>query len=190
MALEKYKCSSNESGFSLAETLVAVTLLATGLLTLAQLFAISTNSNRAARSTTFASVLAEQKIEQLRGLTWGFDILGLPISDTTSNISVSPEQPVGGSGLSPGGSLTQNQVGYVDYVGRFGETLGGGASPLPGTVYIRRWTIEPLPTNPNNTLILQVLVTPFRNRGVADQGSVARMPEEARLVSVKTRKAQ
>ena len=33
------------------------------------------------------------------------------------------------------------------------------------TVYVRRWSVEPLPTNPNNTLILQVLVVqPRRSR--------------------------
>ena len=55
-------------------------------------------------------------------------------------------------------------------------------------MYIRRWSVEPLPTNPNNTLILQVLVFLNRDRGDADAGNVARLPEEARLVSVKTRK--
>jgi hypothetical protein len=50
--------------------------------------------------------------------------------------------------------------------------------------------VEPLPTNPNNTLILQVLVTRRQDRGVADAGSVARLPDEARLVTVKTRKTQ
>jgi hypothetical protein len=50
--------------------------------------------------------------------------------------------------------------------------------------------VEPLPTNPNNTLIIQVLVTRRRDRGTADIGSVARAPEEARLITVKTRKAQ
>ncbi len=31
-------------------------------------------------------------------------------------------------------------------------------TPPANTVYVRRWSVEPLPTNPNNTLILQVLV--------------------------------
>ena len=56
--------------------------------------------------------------------------------------------------------------------------------------FIRRWSVEPLPTNPNNTLILQVLVTRNRNRGDADAGNVARQNEEARLMSVKTRKTK
>jgi hypothetical protein len=61
---------------------------------------------------------------------------------------------------------------------------------IPGAVYIRRWTVEPLPTNPNNTIVLQVLVTRWRNRGIADiQAGTGRQPDEARIISVKTRKA-
>ena len=71
-----------------------------------------------------------------------------------------------------------------------GNPLGGGTVVPDNTAYIRRWLIEPLPTNPNNTLIIQVLVTRRRDRGTADAGSVARAPDEARLITVKTRKAQ
>ena len=60
---------------------------------------------------------------------------------------------------SPGGTLATNTDGYVDYLDINGCVLGGGATPPAGTVFIRRWSVEPLPTNPNNTLILQVLVT-------------------------------
>ena len=57
-------------------------------------------------------------------------------------------------------------------------------------MFIRRWSVEPLPVNPNNTLILQVLVTKRVDRGVADTvGSVQRLRDEARLMTVKTRKA-
>ena len=84
------------------------------LASLAQLFLISTKANQSARLTTTASVLAQQKMEQLRGLTWGFDIIGLPLSDTTSDLTVVPEQPQGGPGLtpSPEGSLQSNVDGY------------------------------------------------------------------------------
>ena len=82
-------------------------------------------------------------------------------------------------------------MGYVDYVDKFGTSLGGGATTAPaGTAYVRRWTVEPLPTNPNNTLILQVLVTPNGFRQAADQTvNNRRNMQEARLISVKTRKA-
>jgi type II secretory pathway pseudopilin PulG len=190
MALARYSFNRNESGFSLAEVVVATAMMATSLVALAQLLAISTQSNRTARYSTLASMLAAQKMEQLRGLTWGFDAIGLPLTDTTTNTAVIPETPTGGTGLapSPGDSLTRNADGYVDYVDANGNLLGGGPAIRGGTAYIRRWSIEPLPTNPNNTLVIQVLVTPFRNRGNADSGSVARAPQEARLLSVKTRK--
>ena len=161
------------------------------VLTLAQLFMISTRSNQSARITTSATLLAQQKMEQLRGLEWGFDTIGLPLSDTTSDLTVDPEKPTGGPGLSPSPdrTLARNVDGYCDFIDQRGNSLGGGTNPPPNTVYVRRWSIEPLPTNPNNTLILQVLVTRWRERGAANENNVRRLPDEARLISVKTRKA-
>jgi len=182
-----------DAWFSLIEVMVATGLLAASLVTLAQLFGVATRSNIASRSTTYAAVLAQQKIEELRALTWGFDLAGLPISDTSSNTAVNPEQPNGGTGLSPSPStaLNENTAGFVDYVDQFGNKAGtGGTSPPSGAIYTRRWSVQPLPTNPNNTLVLQVLVTRNLARGAADQGKVARLPEEARLITVKTRKSQ
>ena len=181
-----------ERGFSLIEVLVATTILTVALTALAQLFAMSTRANDSAHITTYASVLAQQKMEQLRGLTWGFDTLGLPQSDTTTDLTVVPERTTGGTGLSPSpaGTLGKNTLGYCDFLDAAGTSLGGGTVPPVATVYTRRWTVEPLPTNPNNTLILQVLVTRSRNRGAADSTvSVGRLPDEARLVSAKTRKS-
>jgi hypothetical protein len=57
-------------------------------------------------------------------------------------------------------------------------------------MYFRRWSIEPLPTNPNNTLIIQVVVGRIKDRSVADQSTTQRASEEARIMTVKTRKAQ
>jgi prepilin-type N-terminal cleavage/methylation domain-containing protein len=179
-----------EGGFSLLEVLVASTIMAVALTTLAQLFVMSTNANTGAKTTTYAAVLAQQKMEQLRGLAWGFDTLGLPVTDISTDISVVPEQPIGGFGLAPGGSLGTNAPGYCDFLDKNGVSLGTGTQVIPGAVYIRRWTVEPLPTNPNNTIVLQVLVTRWRNRGIADiQQGTGRQPDEARIISVKTRKA-
>jgi len=188
----KHTSHSSEDGFSLLEVLVATGLLAVALTALAQLFAIATKSNISAKSTTFAALLAQQKMEQLRGLTWGFDTLGLPLTDTASNISATPESPTGGTGLtpSPANVLGQNTNGYCDFLDKAGNSLGGGTTPPAQTIYIRRWAIEPLPTNPNNTLVFQVLVTRSRDRGTADTASdVKRLPDEARIISMKTRKA-
>jgi type II secretory pathway pseudopilin PulG len=190
--LEKSRSFNSASGFSLVEVMIAAGLLATALITLAQMFGLSTRSNVSSRNTTYANVLAEQKMEELRGLTWGFDGAGLPLSDSATNTAVSPEQPTGGRGLEPSplSALQENTDGYVDYVDNYGNKVGtGGTTPPEAAVYTRRWSITPLPTNPNNTLILQVLVTKNRNRTSVDQ-TVGRLPEEARLVTVKTRKAQ
>lgn len=181
---------SRNDGFSLLEVMVATAMLATALVSLAQLFALSTRSNIGSRNTTYAAVLAQQKLEELRSLAWGFDQVGLPISDITTDTTVTPEQPIGGTGLSPSGATLQaNTPGYVDYIDSFGNKLGSGGAPPNNAIYTRRWSIEPLPTNPNNTLILQVLVTRINDRGAADQGAVKRLPEEARMITVKTRKA-
>ena len=193
MALGRSRSSSSsEAGFSLLEVLVATMLLATSLVTLAQLFGISTHSNISARNSTYTAILAQQKLEELRALTWGYDTLGLPVSDISTNTAVSPETPAGGTGLapSPPGTLRTNTGGYVDYIDQFGNKLGGGPNAPANTVYVRRWSVEPLPSNPNNTIILQVLAFRNRDRGSADDGAGRMLPDEARLVTVKTRKAQ
>jgi len=192
MVLERSRFSSAEGGFSLIEVIVASGILATALVALGQLFAIATTSNVSSKSTTFATVLAEQKLEELRALSWGFDTSGLPVTDTTTDTASPTDETTGGTGLtpSPDSALQENTDGYVDYIDQFGNKLGGGTTPPAGTIFTRRWTIEPLPTNPNNTIIIQVLVTRHRDRGAADEGAVLRLPEEARLISVKTRKAQ
>ena len=171
---------------------MATTVLTVGVAALAQLFAISTRANFSAKTTTAASILAQQKMEQLRGLTWGFDTLGLPLSDYSTDVTVVPETPTGGRGLtpSPGDSLKTNADGYCDFLDRYGNSLGGGVVAPVGTVYVRRWSVEPLPTNPNNTLILQVLVSQPKDRSDDLTTNTRRLPDEARIISVKTRKAQ
>lgn len=183
---------NSEAGFSIVEVLVATGLLASALVALAQLFAIATTTNASARSSTITMILAEQKIEQLRGLQYTFDRVGLPVQDTATDLAVYPPLATGGKGLSPhtDNTLQVNTDGYVDYLDHFGRTLGGGTVIPENTAFIRRWSVEPLPTNPNNVVILQVLVTRQRDRGVGDAGSVSRGPNEARLMTIKSRKVQ
>ena len=185
---------SNSAGFSLMEVVVSIGLLTVVSLSVAQLFATSTRANLTARGSTSTTALAEQKMEQLRSLTWGFDDQGqgLPVTDTTSNIAVSPMTQTG-SGLnpSPSDSLERNTPGYVDYLDAGGNWIGTGTAVPGAAVYIRRWSIQPVPTNPNNTLVLQVLVTPVSNEQarVESQYTRTRMPGDALITSVKTRKS-
>ena len=181
----------DEDGFSILEVLVATTIMTVAVAGLAQLFALATHANASARATTYTAVLAQQKMEQLRGLMWGFDALGLPVTDTTTDVTALPRTTGGGRGLSlsPAHSLGTNTEGYCDFVDAFGGALGGGTTPPAGTAYIRRWSIEGLPTNPDHTIVLQVLVTRAGTSNGADTSkTAARAPDQARLVSVKTRK--
>jgi prepilin-type N-terminal cleavage/methylation domain-containing protein len=189
--------SSSQRGFSLVEVVIAMGLLTTVSLGVAQLFAVSTKANRTARNQTSAVALAEQKIEQIRSLSWGFDLngLGLPVTDTTTNLAVYPHTNTGG-GLnpSPADSLLFNRDGFVDYLDGNGAWVGTGATPPGNAAYIRRWSILPLPTNPNNTLVIQVLVTPVADEmqrvETTDRTTRPRLAGDAMLISVKTRKAQ
>ncbi len=54
------------SGFSLVEVLIATGLLVTAIASIALLFALATRANLDAGDTTWATVLAAQKIEELR----------------------------------------------------------------------------------------------------------------------------
>lgn len=186
--------NSNNRGFSLVEVLVSMGLLTAVSLGVAQLFALSTRANVVAKGLTSTTAMAEQKLEQLRGLTWGFDLTGqgLPVSDTTTNLTVSPPAH-DGSGLNPSpiDSLEQNTAGFVDFLDGGGNWVGTGSTAPASAVYIRRWSIQPLPTNPNNTLVIQVLVTPVTNEQarVQSQFTRTRMAGDALLISVKTRKA-
>lgn len=148
----------DERGFSLLEALIATGILAVSLVSLADLFGLAIRSNIAARSTTTATVLAQQKLEELRALAWT------------------------GLSQSPANALQENTPGFVDHVDQFGEIRGGGADPSSDAIYTRRWAIEPLPSTPD-TLVIQVRVMRTAVRAAAD-----RTPEEARLTTARTRK--
>jgi prepilin-type N-terminal cleavage/methylation domain-containing protein len=175
--------TSRADGFSLVETLVAVAILASGLTALAQLVTIAVGNNARSRSTSVASMLAADKIEQFRALVFGFDGLGLRLTDLSTDTAVVPEQARGGTGLSPSpaGSLLSDVAGYCDFADADGRPLSstGGAAP-PGAVYVRRWAIRPLPASPDDVLVIQVFVTARADRALTGT---------ARMVTVRARKA-
>jgi len=77
-SLKRVRSSGRENGCSLLEAVLATRLMAGALTSLGQMFAISVANSRSARAGSYATVLAQQKLEQLRGLTWSFDSLGRP----------------------------------------------------------------------------------------------------------------
>ena len=171
---------SERAGATLIEVLVATTVLVSGVLSIAQLFLLSTSTNASARHITIASTLAAQKVEQLRALMWGYDVDGTPVSDTSTDTSVIPEAPTGGTGLraSPADALERNTDGYVDHLDSYGRIVGNRSIP-PTAVYTRRWSIEPFPDDAD-TLVIRV--------GVYRRENSERLSRaEAEMVSFRTR---
>jgi prepilin-type N-terminal cleavage/methylation domain-containing protein len=190
----KSSFNSSSRGFSLVEVLVAMGLLTAVSLGVAQLFALSTRNNLTAKGQTSTTAMAQEKMEQLRALTFGFDLAGqgLPVTDTTTNLAVSPPTHNGtGLNASPAEALERNTDGFVDFLDAQGQWVGTGSTPPASASYIRRWSITPLPTNPNNTVVIQVLVTPVASEAarVQSQFTRTRMSGDALLITVKTRKA-
>jgi type II secretory pathway pseudopilin PulG len=178
-------------GFSLVEALIAIALASAGAVGLLQLLIVATTANQAAKATTVATLMAIEKMEQLRGLLWAFDASGQRISDTASDVTTMPDGPNGtGLSVSPANSLQQNVHGFCDFLSASGAALGTGASPPLGTAFVRRWSIEALSVAAGDTLLLQVLVLEWSGGVSSGQGAVgpARLPRAVRLVSVKTRK--
>jgi type II secretory pathway pseudopilin PulG len=120
-------------GFSLIETVVATGIIATVALGVAQLFAVTADLNRRAAMQTSMTLLAVQKMEELRSAGTGG-------ADGTDHLD-----------------------------------SGGGIVPVAGAAYVRRWTIEPLPADPERLLLMKVVVVS------------ASRPIEARLVGVRRR---
>lgn len=177
-------------GFSLVEVLIASIVMTIALIALAQLSVLSIRVNHVARWTTFATVLASQKMEQLQALTWTFDGNGARVSDTTTDTTATPERSAGGTGLapSPAGALVQETSGYCDFLdahGRALPSLDDGTVPPAATAYVRRWSIETLPAA--DGLMIQVSVTPRGTR--AGPSTVRKRPEEARILALKFRKS-
>jgi prepilin-type N-terminal cleavage/methylation domain-containing protein len=182
---------SSQRGFTLIEVVIASALLVTMASGVAFLAAVSVRSAEAARRQTSSVLLASQKLEQLRALTWTVDPAdpGLSLTDTTTDLSRQPATG-GGAGLrpSPAGSLQANTAGYVDYLSGRGLWLGTGLTPPAGTVYVRRWRVLPLPARPDDSVILQVLVTSVRR--AQQMGSQAPLRDDALVTTVKSRKLE
>lgn len=181
-----------EHGFTLIEVIVAIVVLATAAIGAAGLFGIALHSTRVARTQTWTAMLAADKLEQLRTLAWTTDEAGAAVSDTSADVSTDPATN-GGPGLriSPEDALERNIAGYVDYLDSSGRWVGNGSGAPPEAVYVRRWSIQPLPDDPADTRILQVLVTSAgRPTAAAGAGVRVRGPGGASLVSLRTRTRQ
>ena len=159
-AIESIRASR---GFSLIEVLVAIGIFTVALVALAQLSVIATRANLRAGRTSFATVIAQQKIEELLS------------EDLAAN-------------LSPAGALTTSLDGWFDFVDRHGRSVGTGARPPSGSDYLRRWSVEPL--TGADTLRVQVAVIDIRQAMTGDAAAIdSRRPDQVWLVAAKGRHA-
>jgi prepilin-type N-terminal cleavage/methylation domain-containing protein len=184
--------SSTQAGFTLVEVLIASALLIAVSAGVGHLIGVATVRGRDARTQTCTTLLAAARMEQLRALAWGYEpgfkSGKVPRSDTATDLStLLPTQSGPGLTVSPAGTLSDNVPPYVDYLGERGQWVGAGASPPPHAVFIRRWSIRPLPDDPARTLILSVLVTTVAQDAGRTAPWSARSQDETLLVVVRTR---
>ena len=177
---------ADDTGSSLLEALTAAAVIVTIATGVALLIVRSTRAIWTAGVASAAVVVAQQKLEQLTALEWRIDAAGIPRSDLSSDLSVDPPAS-SGSGLqpSPSGSLDRDIPGFVDFVGGDGRWRGRGPAPVPGTAFIRRWSISAHPRDPADTLILTVVVVP-----VAEASGGTMQPAAVRLQTIRTRTAR
>lgn len=122
---------SPSSGFTIAEVLVALASISVLLASAAGLLLTASGSIRAARLATTATLLAQQKVEQLRAMS------------TTLAI---------GTG--------------EDFL-----AVDGSASTAVGAVFVRRWTVTPVPGTSGSTSVV-VEVSAMGAGPVADVSAI------------------
>lgn len=173
-------------GFALLEVVIACAIATTVAAGSAMVIAMSIQANQRARTRTMATVLAIRKLEQLRSLAWTHTTTSSPAismssSDVTTNLSNDPPTE-DGQGLlaSPGGTLTANIEGYVDYLDGYGRSVGRGTSAPAAAVYIRRWSVDASRSDPGNLLLFQVLVGPRQSNDLIVGDAVHLVTLEAR----------
>jgi type II secretory pathway pseudopilin PulG len=118
------------SGFTLVETLIATGVLVTAIAGLAQLFALSLRFTRDSAQSGAALVAAQDKLESLRALRFGYD-------DNAAALTDPRLQP------SPPTSLSESVAAYVDWLDDAGNVVNEA-----GASYTRRWRITEMAVDP------------------------------------------
>ena len=184
-----------QAGFTIVEVLIASALLIAVSAGVGPLIGVATMRGRDARVQTTTALLSASRLEQLRALSWGyepgFETGKVPRSDAATDLSAAvPTQSGPGLSPSPPGTLSANIPPYVDFLDVRGQWVGTGPVPPPGAVFIRRWSIRPLPDDPGRTLVLSVLVTTVAQEAARAAPWSARSQDETLLVAVRTREGR
>jgi prepilin-type N-terminal cleavage/methylation domain-containing protein len=116
---------SAQDGFTLIEVMVAMMILTVGLLSLAQMMVLATNSNSLSGRMTSASALAKEQMERLKATPFHID---------PTTLTRNPALQDGGNIDVPGGG------GYSQHYDAQGLPVAGSGQ------FEVRWEIETLPT--------------------------------------------
>jgi type II secretory pathway pseudopilin PulG len=181
-------------GFTLVEAVVAGALVVTTVAICLPALQLVRQAVDVSSRQALASIVAASRLEELHALAWHFETpapgLEVRVSDLTTDLSVAPAAG-GGNGLqqSPADALVTNRDGYVDFLDGQGRWLGGGVSPPPNSVFVRRWSVTRWPPAPDDVLVLQVMVGALAvEPGAAGRAGLGRRPGDAWLLSVRTRR--
>jgi hypothetical protein len=153
-----------ERGTTIAEALVATSLLITLVGGVAHLILQSHSFAVRAEQTTVATIAASARLERLRAIPWEYDLAGMARDAPALEMS----HP---------GALERN-------LGGFHESLDSGGGPLAdpatnGAAYIRRWAVEPIGADGAVARTIEVCVFAWPAAGAA--------PPLACLAAVRTR---
>lgn len=154
--------SRRRGGFTLIESVVALGLSATLVATLFPVYWHVTRGALLAHQHSMGTMLAAQRLEQLRGLTYRFEDTpagperSTDLATTLSGATMGQSGP--GLAASPPGTLVVSTPGYADYLDAQGQWVGDGASAPPGAAFVRRWAVTPSLSNPDDGVMLQVMV--------------------------------
>lgn len=186
MTMRLMSCQRCVSGFALLEVVTASAIVATIAASAAVVLEKAIQTTHRSRMRTMETIAAAEMMEQLRSLQWSHIVtagtaISMSDSDVTTNTSNHPNTDDGrGLLAAPPGSLTGNVGGYVDYLDRDGRWIASGTSPPLAAVYVRRWAIRPLASDPD-MLVFEVTV--------GERGPTAGvLANSVRLITMEARK--
>lgn len=162
--LRSLRRPNGQAGFSILETVIAISLLSVVALGLMPLGVIATTNTEnqghlMARTTEYA----QDKMEQLLALAYG---------DVTSDTRQFPAATSGGTGLAVGGSADPASpvALYVDWLDIDGTLLASSGTTAPNNWYYKRvWEIS----NPSTNL-KRIKVTTTVKSAVGSTGQIPR----------------
>jgi len=144
------KRRSKESGFSLIEVMVAIVILTVGLLSLAQMMVLATNSNTLSGRMTSCSAVAKERLERLKAVPF--------YSDAPARV----RNPL----LLAGGDVNNTVGGFSQFYDADGLPVAGG-----GALFEVRWQIQDV-ASPHPMEMIQIQMRCLPAAGVRDPYAV------------------